>query len=79
MAEPRCFRCRFWQPTEGRFCGNGECRRYPPVHVEVAEFVTESGWPEVGYDAWCSEFELRKTKPDFGASRFPAGAQRVHP
>ena len=62
--------------SECRFYDHGKCRRHPPVRLprRFAKEATPSsrvrdeeltwGWPEVGEEDWCGEYEL-KTISDY--------------
>ena len=65
--EVRCGLCFFWSGSEGQ--GSGHCHRFPPMPagvIQARNSVLEpdkivpaivSGFPEVGANLWCGEFQ----------------------
>lgn len=56
--DARCGTCRFWLEKDGAPPRAGECRRYPPVDLEM-EHAFKSFWPDSYASDWCGEWQAK--------------------
>lgn len=62
---PTCAACRHFSPADHTTDeGAGECRKNPPVIVQVGVDLFRSAFPDVAETDWCGEFEF-EAPPQF--------------